>query len=70
MMKESLVALSCPVCQRSQITTATCPNCEADLSALRILATLPPASIGLDYRWLGLAIATAILGFLAAKIQL
>jgi hypothetical protein len=66
--------LTCPACQRTQITTVTCPNCETDLAALRILAELPAAKTGLDYRWLALAISTAILtaimGFIAAKISL
>jgi hypothetical protein len=65
--------LTCPACQRTQITTVTCPNCETDLAALRILAELPAVKTGLDYRWLALAILAAILtammGFVAAKIS-
>ena len=33
--------LTCPVCERSQIETNTCPNCETDLSTYRMLAELP-----------------------------
>jgi hypothetical protein len=33
--------LSCPVCDRQEITESICPNCETDLSALRMLAELP-----------------------------
>jgi C4-type Zn-finger protein len=33
--------LTCPVCDRSEITTHICPNCETDLSAIRLLAELP-----------------------------
>ena len=33
--------LTCPVCQRSQIETNTCPNCETDLATYRMLAELP-----------------------------
>jgi C4-type Zn-finger protein len=33
--------LSCPVCDRSEITDSICPNCETDLSAIRLLAELP-----------------------------
>ena len=33
--------LTCPVCERSQIETSTCPNCETDLSTYRMLAQLP-----------------------------
>jgi LysM repeat protein len=35
------VNLTCPVCDRSQIETNTCPNCETDLSTYRMLAQLP-----------------------------
>ncbi len=35
------VKLTCPVCDRSQIETSTCPNCETDLSTYRMLAQLP-----------------------------
>lgn len=35
------VNLTCPVCDRSQIETNTCPNCETDLSTYRMLAELP-----------------------------
>ncbi|MDJ0594348.1 MAG: LysM peptidoglycan-binding domain-containing protein [Pleurocapsa sp. MO_226.B13] len=35
------VKLTCPVCDRSQIETDTCPNCETDLSTYRMLAQLP-----------------------------
>ncbi|MDJ0745436.1 MAG: LysM domain-containing protein [Xenococcaceae cyanobacterium MO_167.B27] len=35
------VKLTCPVCDRSQIETNTCPNCETDLSTYRMLAELP-----------------------------
>jgi hypothetical protein len=62
--------LTCPACQRQQISTATCPNCETDLSALRILAALPPVSTNkLDYRWLLLGITSVILGLIIAKIS-
>ena len=33
--------LTCPVCDRSQIETNICPNCETDLSTYRMLAQLP-----------------------------
>ena len=35
------IKLTCPVCERSQIETNTCPNCETDLSTYRMLAELP-----------------------------
>jgi hypothetical protein len=62
--------LTCPVCQRTQIETATCPNCEADLTALRILANLPPARSGLDYRWIVLGILAMMFGYVIAKLPL
>jgi hypothetical protein len=63
-------ALTCPACQRQQISTATCPNCETDLSALRILAALAPLPANrLDYRWLLLGITSVILGLIIAKIS-
>jgi hypothetical protein len=69
-MSEPLI---CPACQRQQVTTITCPNCETDLAALRILATLPPVQKGLD-RWWGWAMMTVIGSFigglLAANIPL
>jgi hypothetical protein len=62
--------LTCPACQRQQIDTATCPNCETDLSALRILAALPPvAPSRFDYRWLLLLVTSVILGLIIAKIS-
>ncbi|AFY95182.1 LysM peptidoglycan-binding domain-containing protein [Chamaesiphon minutus] len=33
--------LTCPVCDRSGIDRNICPNCETDLSTLRMLAELP-----------------------------
>ena len=35
------VKLTCPVCDRSEIETSTCPNCETDLTTYRMLAELP-----------------------------
>lgn len=36
--------LNCPVCDRQEIGELICPNCETDLSPLRILAQLPELS--------------------------
>ncbi len=41
----SSVKLTCPVCERSQIETNTCPNCETDLSTYRMLAQLPVETV-------------------------
>jgi hypothetical protein len=62
--------LTCPACQRQQISTVNCPNCETDLSALRILASLPLVQTSkLDYRWLLLGIASIVLGLIIAKVS-
>lgn len=36
--------LNCPVCDRTGVTTNICPNCETDLTSLRLVVDLPPAS--------------------------
>lgn len=59
--------LTCPACQRSQITTAACPNCETDLATLHLLANLPLAKTGWDYR-LGLVILSIISSFIGGLI--
>jgi LysM domain len=33
--------LSCPVCAYTEITGNSCPNCDADLSVIRLLTELP-----------------------------
>jgi hypothetical protein len=59
--------LTCPACQRSQITTAACPNCETDLATLHLLANLPLAKTDGDYR-LGLVIFSVIGSFVSGLI--
>lgn len=34
--------LSCPVCQYTEIVGNSCPNCDTDISLIRLLAELPP----------------------------
>lgn len=34
--------INCPVCQRSDVEGNVCPNCETDLSSLRLLMELSP----------------------------
>jgi hypothetical protein len=36
-----MIKLNCPVCDRPGIDTDICPNCETNLSTLRILTELP-----------------------------
>ena len=62
------VKLTCPVCDRSQIETSTCPNCETDLSTYRMLAELPvetPVEIKEQKRtiplWLPIGVAVLFL---------
>lgn len=50
--------LACPVCDRPAVTGDVCPNCETDLSVLRMLLELPP--VGREKGGLILAVASAI----------
>ena len=34
--------ITCPVCDRKEIDENICPNCETDLSLIRMLMELPP----------------------------
>ena len=36
--------LSCPVCAYTEISGNSCPNCDTDLSLIRLLAELPPSN--------------------------
>jgi len=65
------ILLNCPVCDRQNIETNICPNCETDLSRLQILLELPELQSPQFSRFLPwlillplLAIALAIAGFL------
>lgn len=40
--------LTCPVCDRTEIETNTCPNCETDLSTIRMLKELPFLDIKIE----------------------
>ena len=39
--------LTCPVCDRSAIEINICPNCQTDLSLIRMLTELPPVEVKL-----------------------
>ena len=61
------VKLTCPVCERSQIETNTCPNCETDLSTYRMLAELPVETLEAKQKQiipLWLPVGAAVLLFL------
>ncbi|WP_373543071.1 hypothetical protein [Chamaesiphon sp.] len=55
----------CPVCDRAAIEVDTCPNCQTDLSLIRMLSELPLiVSTTPDFSWLKWSIGillTAIL---------
>ncbi len=54
----------CPVCDRSAIEISICPNCQTDLSLIRMLSELQSAkSIESRFQWLKWSI-----GILAASI--
>ncbi len=56
--------LTCPVCDRTSIEGNICPNCETDLSSIRLLMTLPKVT---GPQWGGWPLALAIallLGFI------
>ena len=38
------VELSCPVCPYTEISGNICPNCDTDISLIRLLTELPPSS--------------------------
>ncbi len=59
--------LTCPTCQRTQITTANCPNCETDLAILHLLANLSPVETGWDYQ-LRLIILSIISSFISGLV--
>jgi C4-type Zn-finger protein len=43
----------CPVCDRSAIEINICPNCQTDLSLIRMLSDLPQLdSIKSNFQWL------------------
>ena len=52
-----MIKLTCPVCDRSDIDSYCCPNCETDLSILRMMMELPETRS--NTRWIML---TAIIG--------
>ncbi|MGD2181917.1 hypothetical protein [Lusitaniella coriacea] len=64
MERERPISLTCPVCNRPEIEGNRCPNCETDLSSVRMLIELPPVRQGISPWWLAIAtIVGAIAGF-------
>jgi len=40
-----MITIKCPVCDRPEVEGNICPNCETDLSTLRMLEELPTATV-------------------------
>ncbi|BDA69767.1 hypothetical protein RIVM261_074930 [Rivularia sp. IAM M-261] len=61
--------LMCPVCQRPDIENNICPNCETDLSLIRMLTELPQQRKNTSI-WLLVIVAIfcLILGFILAAL--
>lgn len=61
-----MTELTCPVCQRPQVTANICPNCESNLEPLQLLAQLPLAPVTSPpwYLWLSVAINCGLVGIL------
>ena len=61
--------LTCPVCDRQEIEGDICPNCETDISLVRMLVELPREKPWMSV-WLLImaAIGCSCLGFAAAII--
>jgi hypothetical protein len=58
--------ITCPVCDRSAIEISVCPNCQTDLSLIRMLSELPPIeSVESNHEWwkwsLGILISAILL---------
>ena len=57
--------ITCPVCDRSAIEINICPNCQTDLTLLRMLIELPPIPPVKASRQLPrLAIIAILIGFI------
>lgn len=53
--------INCPVCQRSNVEGNVCPNCETDLSSLRLLMELSPVVDNRTANRRGLLLGLALL---------
>ncbi|WP_299493691.1 hypothetical protein [Acaryochloris sp. IP29b_bin.137] len=53
--------LTCPVCDRTAIDGNICPNCETDLSSIRLLMTLPEVAEP-QRKWLLALVIVLLLG--------
>lgn len=58
--------LICPVCKRTAISDNICPNCETDLSSIRLLLELKP--LRFQWQWL-LALGCAALIGIVGWVQ-
>jgi hypothetical protein len=60
--------ITCPVCDRGAIEISICPNCQTDLSVIRMLSELPAIeSIEANSPWwkwsIGILISAILLGW-------
>ncbi|MDJ0510572.1 MAG: hypothetical protein QNJ64_15160 [Crocosphaera sp.] len=55
--------VDCPVCERLAIEEDNCPNCETDLSLIRMLMELPEQSLNTmpkSWKYLGISVAVIL----------
>ncbi|WP_199322704.1 hypothetical protein [Calothrix anomala] len=63
--------LTCPVCDRTDIEGNICPNCQTDLSSVRILMELPTERPSVPILLaIAIALACFIFGFLLSRFYL
>ena len=60
--------IACPVCDRAAIEIDICPNCQTDLSLIRMLSDLPPIqSPKSNFQWwkwsIGMLLTSILLGW-------
>jgi hypothetical protein len=59
--------LTCPVCLRPEIADNICPNCETDLTLMRMLVELPTVQPQ-RFNWLFLIVVILCLSYLFAQL--
>ncbi|WP_339378509.1 hypothetical protein [Calothrix sp. NIES-2100] len=63
--------LTCPVCDRTDIESDICPNCETDLESVRILMELPTERRGIPILLaIAIALACLFLGIVLSALYL
>ncbi len=59
--------LTCPVCDRPEIADNICPNCETDLTLIRMLVELPIVQPQ-RFIWLFLSVVILCLSYLLTQL--